>query len=130
VPIAVLNPGGGADQASAQALSSGAIGGGVSGLVALAALILLFLFRRKKKEVAELAEEAVETMSTTVDEDDGYISEYGLSDADQPLDDGEDDEDLPRSVEEDAGYDGSEMEAVSERNPDESSEAGLDPDET
>jgi hypothetical protein len=33
-------------------------------------------------------------------------------------------------VEEDGDYDGSEMEAVSERNPDELSEAELDPDET
>jgi hypothetical protein len=93
-------------------------------------LVLLFLFRRKKKEVVELVEDTVETMSNTVDEDDAYISEYGLSDADQPFDEGEDDEDVPRSVEEDGGYNGSEMEAVSERNPDELSEAERDPDET
>jgi LPXTG-motif cell wall-anchored protein len=130
VRIAVLNPGGGADQVTGQALSSGAIGGGVSGLVALAALVLLFLFRRKKKEVVELAEDTVETVSTTVDADDGYISEYGLSDADQPFDDGEDDEDLPQLVEEDGGYEGSEMDAVSERNPDQFSDAEPDPDET
>jgi LPXTG-motif cell wall-anchored protein len=130
MPIAVLNPGGGAEQVSGQALSSGAIGGGVSGLVALAGLVLLFLFRRKKKEVVELVEDTVETVSTTIDEDDAYISEYGLSDRGQPFDDGEDDEDLPKSVEEDGGHEGSEMEAVSERNPDQFSEAEPDPDET
>jgi hypothetical protein len=130
VPIAVLNPGGGAEQVSGQALSSGAIGGGVSGLAALAALILLFLLRRKKKEVVELDEETVETGSTTVNDDDGYVSEYGLSDAVQPLDNGEDDEDLPKSAEKDGGCDGSEMEALSERNPDEFNEAEPDPDET
>jgi hypothetical protein len=130
MPIVGLNPGGAADQVSGQALSSGAIGGGVSGLVALSALVLLFLFRRKKKGLVELPEETVETMSTTVDDDDDYISEYGLSDAGQPSDDSEPDEDLPKLVEEDGDYDGSEMEAVSERNPDEFSEAELDPDET
>jgi LPXTG-motif cell wall-anchored protein len=117
VPIAVLNPGGGADQASGQALSSGAIGGGVSGLAALAALALLLLFKRKKKEVVEPAEETVETR--TIDEDDAYISEYGLSDREQRFDGGEDDEDLPKSVKDDCDDAGSEVEAVSERNPDE-----------
>jgi LPXTG-motif cell wall-anchored protein len=107
-----------AEQVSGQSLSSGAIGGGVSGLAALAALALLLLFRRKKKEVVEPAEETVET--STIDEDDAYISEYGLSDRDQRFDGGgEDDEDLPQSVKDDCDDAGSEVEAVSERNPDE-----------
>jgi hypothetical protein len=124
-----VGPDGAAEQVSGQALSSGAIGGGVSGLAALAALVLLFLLRRKKK-VVEPIEETVETNSTTLDENDAYISEYGLSDPVHALDDGEDDEDLPQAGLQQGHSEGSEMEAMSERNPDEFNGAELDPDET
>jgi hypothetical protein len=101
----------------------------VSGLAALAALVLLFLLKRKKKGVEPVAE-TVETVSTTVDEDDAYVSEYGLSDAVQPLEDVEGGEDLPRANGQQGNSEGGEMEALSERNPDEFNEAERDPDET
>jgi hypothetical protein len=124
-----VDPGGAAEQVSGQALSSGAIGGGVSGLAGLVALALLFLLKRKKP-VVEPVEETVETVSTTLGESDAYASEYGLSDAVQPLEDVEDGEDLPRAIGQQGNLEGSEMEALSERNPDEFNEAGPDPDET
>jgi hypothetical protein len=122
-----MDPGGAAEQVSGQALSGGAIGGGLSGLAALAALLLLLFLKRKKKE-PEQVEETVETGSNTVDEDDAYISEYGLSDGVQPVDADQDDEDLPQAMPEEPS-EGSDRAALSERSPDDFDAAEADPDE-
>jgi hypothetical protein len=99
-------------------LSSGALGTGLGGLAALGGLVLLlFLFKKKKKE-PDRAEETPGLESTTIGELDEYISEYGLSDAGQPVDGEDDKDDLPQ-----VGYSGDavgrDFDCASEHNPDE-----------
>jgi hypothetical protein len=124
-----VSPGGAAEQVSGRALASGAIGGGLGGLAALAALVLLFLLKRKKKDVIAPVEDDVETGSRTIDEDDAYVSEYGLSDAVQQVDSEEGGEDMPQGIPE-VESEGSDMEGLSERNPDDIEAAETDPDES
>jgi hypothetical protein len=106
-------------------VSGAAIGGGAAGgLAALAALALLLLLFKKKKTKVEEPEETGESTAGTIDDDDAYISEYGLSDGVKPIESDEDREDLPH------GSVGNSDEAsvgehMSEHNPDE-----LDPDES
>jgi hypothetical protein len=93
-------------------------------LAALAALALLLLLLKKKKKQVEEPEETGESTVGTIDDDDAYISEYGLSDGVKPVDSDEDREDLPHEALGDSG-EGNVPEHVSEHNPDE-----LDPDES
>jgi hypothetical protein len=105
-------------------VSGAALGGGAAGgLAALAALALLLLLLKKKKKAIEELEETGESTAGTIDEDDAYISEYGLSDGVRPVDSDEDREDVPHEAMDDSGED-SGGEHMSEHNPDE-----LDPDE-
>jgi hypothetical protein len=107
--------------AQAEQLSGGvsgaAIGGGAAGgLAALAALVLLLLLFKKKKNKIEQPEETAESTVGTIDEEDAYVSEYGLSDEVRPLGSDEDREDLPREGLDNSGEDGL-AEHVSEHNP-------------
>jgi hypothetical protein len=102
------------------AVSGAAIGGGAAGgLAALAALALLLLLLKKKRKKVEAPEETVESVSHTIDDDDAYISEYGLSDGGKRLESDEDREDLPQEALGDSNED-SVAEHLSEHNPDES----------
>jgi hypothetical protein len=85
-------------------------------LAAIAALLLLLLLLKKKAPVPEQVEETAGSDSAALDEVDGYISEYGLSDNVRPMDD-EDQEDLPQEGASADGGDG-ELENASEINPD------------
>jgi hypothetical protein len=111
-------------------VSSAAIGAAAGGLAALAALVLLLLLFKKRKKVDEVVEtvESEATLESTIDEDDVYISEYGLSDGVRPMDDDDDYGDLPRDVSPDGACD-SETGNISEHNPEELDEGGLDLDE-
>jgi hypothetical protein len=93
-------------------------------LAALAALALLLLLLKKKKEKVEEPEETGESTAGTIDDDDAYISEYGLSDGVRPVESDEDREDLPQEAV-DNSDEGSVAEHLSEHNPDE-----VDPDES
>jgi hypothetical protein len=129
VPAAVP-PGGPNEQGSGGLGAGGAVGIGVGSLAALAALLLLLFLKRKKKKPDEEPEATIESeATTTVDEDDMYISEYGLSDGGRPIDEDEDVEDLPQ-VAASAGDYNSDMQNASEHNPDEEFGDGIfDPDE-
>jgi hypothetical protein len=94
----------------------GAIGGGFAALAVLA-LLLLFLLKRRKQEEVEEGDETLEGVeTTTIEERDDYISEYGLSapgsfngsDDDGPID-------LPREGE--SGISDSDPMNISENKP-------------
>jgi hypothetical protein len=92
----------GPNHASGRFGTSAAVGTGLGGLSALAALaaLLLLLFLKKEKNNLEAAEEEAEkTLSDTQTEDENiYISQYGLSDRVRPMSDGGDHDDIPRTV--------------------------------
>jgi hypothetical protein len=94
----------------------GAIGGGFAGLAALAVLLLFLLKRRKQDEVLEGDETLEEVETTTIEEPDDYISEYGLS---APGSFGDSDEDVPNDLprEGESGVSESDRMNVSENNP-------------
>jgi hypothetical protein len=108
--------------------AGGAIGAGLGGLAALAALLLLFLLRKKTKSLQEPEETVSDTMTVTNEEDEVYISEYGLSDGVRPVDDHDELEDLPRAAPIDLTYD-SDLQNASEHNPDDFGDPDFDPDE-
>jgi hypothetical protein len=128
LPIPIVQPGGGADQIAAGLFSNGAIGAAAGGFAALAALLLLLLLKKKKKPVEEPnGETETETTLNSIDDDDVYISEYGLSDGVRPVDDSDDHEDLPQCAPGEGNY-GSDIENASEHNP-EFEDDIVDPDE-
>lgn len=96
----------------------------MTGLAALAALLLLLLLKKKKRK-EELEEVAAETTMDTIQEHEAYISEYGLSDAANLMDDDEIGEDLPRAALEDGNFD-SDTSHASEHNPDELEDEEMD----
>jgi hypothetical protein len=100
-------------------LSKAAIAAGTGGFAALATLVLFLLLRKRRKLKVEEPFLPDEPTLGTVDDNDKYISEYGLSDEFDPANSDEDREDLPRSDFEDMIQDSIE-EYVSEHNPDES----------
>jgi hypothetical protein len=123
-------PGGAAEQTK-NGVSGAVIGGSLGGLAALAALLLLLLLRKKKKqEEVEEGEETVGSESTlgTIDGEDEYISEYGLSDGVRPLDSDQDVNDLPNDELDSNFID--ECSNASEHNPEELDDGALDPDES
>jgi hypothetical protein len=93
--------------------------------------LLLFLIRKRKKpgEKEEPEHTTCDDASRSVIDDDGYISEYGLSDGVQAVDDADDQEDLPQAGPELGDY-RSDVENMSEHNPEELGDEGIDPDET
>jgi hypothetical protein len=98
----------------------------VGGLAALAALLLLLFLKKRKPpdEVLEVVESETTLESTVVDSEE-YISEYGLSDGVQPMDEDDDQEDLPQLCDGSGAYN-SQSENVSEHNPEELDEPGFE----
>jgi hypothetical protein len=100
------------------------VGGGLIGLSCLVALLLLLLRKKQKNEEdEEECDEGLENDESVSRVDDGeheeYVSEYGLSDGVVPLNDGlHDTGDLPSPTDSLDEHGMSEMDEVSEYNPD------------
>jgi hypothetical protein len=107
-----------ADQLSSGLGSNGAIGAGLGGLGILGILLLLlFLKKRKQEKVDEYVEDTITEASVdTLQDNEEFISEYGLSDNIGGSDSDEEGNDLPVSVEE-YGMQESDFGAGSEHNP-------------
>jgi hypothetical protein len=100
-----------------------------AGLAGLLALLLLLLLRRKKKPVTGPLDGETGEVTTTMDESDEYVSEYGLSDGAIRQSQDEDMEDLPNPVKASGDAEGSSVENLSEYNPDEDNDCRPAPDE-
>jgi hypothetical protein len=102
----------------------------LGGLAALAALLLLFLLKRKKNQGDQgEVDETMTVETTSMDDDEIYISQYGLSDGVRPIDGDDDYEDLPQAAPSDEPYN-EEFENASEHNPEDLEGVPLDPDES
>jgi hypothetical protein len=58
-----------------------AAGGGLTGLAALGGLALFLLLKKKKRQTVETIPDDADTITSTIDEPENFVSEYGLSDA-------------------------------------------------
>jgi hypothetical protein len=107
---------------------SGALAAGAAGLTILAALAIFLLVKRTKKNPPQPEEETIERVTETTEDENEYISEYGLSDAICSADHHEADIDFPQTALRTEDYE-NDFENASECNPEELDDEIVDVDE-
>jgi hypothetical protein len=115
-------------QQSGGALVS-AVGGGLAGLAALAILLLFILLKKRKKREEQVeVTEGEEIDTSTIDDENEFVSEYGLSEGIQSLSEDDLSGDLPQPPQ-DPFFGDSDRANASEVNPNEFDELIFDADE-